>query len=382
MKLLLLLSLLGFTLVQEGASTHLETCSCNEIAELVNTTVQQATARLEYKLSLMINTAISNINISNINMTNDDAKFDALLNDLTSTMERLLKPIRTQLDYHLPPPVTVPVPRFNNSEYNPAKSCKTIYDDNPHAESGYYWIGTQGSPVNVYCNMNATSSGELTGGWMRVANIDMRNTSHQCPSALSLLTRTSAPRRLCDIRGDGCYNKSFTVHGVAYSHVYGRIIAYQNRVPIAFHFTSNPNARYNDIDKQYVFGVSLTHGQNPRRHIWTFAGASDETTNNPSFKCPCINTNISPPPSVPDYIGNDYFCDTAQNSRYQSIFVPLDPLWDGKGCGPTNACCSFNHPPWFVKDLSSHTTNDIEMRLCRGDSSGTTPIEIVELYVQ
>ena len=373
MKLLLLLSLLGFTLVQEGASTHLETCSCNEIAELVNTTVQQATARLEYKLSLMINTAISNIN-----MTNDDAKFDALHNDLTSTMERLLKPIRTQLDWHLPPPV--PVPRFNNSEYNPAKSCKTTYDDYPHAESGYYWIGAQRSPVNVYCNMNATFSGELTGGWMRVAYIDMRNISHQCPSGLRLSTRTSAPRRLCDVKGDGCYSTSFTVHGVAYSHVYGKIIAYQNSVPIAFHFTSRSDR--DDIDEPYVYGVSLTHGQSPRRHIWTFAGASDETTDNPAFKCPCINTNISPPPSVPDYIGSDYFCDTAESSRYRHIFLPLDPLWDGKGCGPTNACCSFNRPPWFAKDLSSHTTNDIEMRLCRPFNDGSTPIEIVELYVQ
>ena len=329
MKLLLLLSLLGFTLVQEGASTHLETCTCDEIAELVNTTVQQATARLEYKLSLMINAAISNINIKN---------------DWTSTLERLLKPIRTQLDYHLPPPVHVDLPRFNNSEYNPAKgSRKTIYDDNPHAESGYYWIGTQGSPVNVYCNMNATSSGGLTGGWMRVAYIDMRNTSHQCPSGLSLSTRTSAPKRLCDVPGYGCYNNSFTVHGVAYSHVYGRIIAYQNSVPIAFYRTFHSSSSHNnDIDEPYVYGVSLTHGQSPRRHIWTFVGASDETTNDPTFKCPCINTNISPPP-VPDFIGNDYFCDTSLNSHYRvsRTFVPLDPLWDGKGCGPTNACCSY-----------------------------------------
>ena len=370
MKLLLLLSLLGFTLVQEGASTHLETCTCNEIAALVNTTVQQATARLEYKLSLMINAAISNINITN---------------DWTSTLERLLKPIRTQLDYHLPPPVHVDLPRFNNSEYNPANSCKTIYDDYPHAESGYYWIGT-GSPVNVYCNMNATSSGELTGGWMRVAYIDMRNTSHQCPSGLSLSTRTSAPRRLCDVPSTGCVSNSFTVHGVAYSHVYGRIIAYQERVPLAFYYTSSSNR--DDVDEPYVFGVSLTHGQSPRRHIWTFVGASDESTTEPNLKCPCINTNISPPPSVPDFIGNDYFCDTGLSPYYgnypqwQVAFYNLDPLWDGKGCGPTNACCSFNHPPWFAKDLSSHTTNDIEMRLCRPDVQGRTPIEIVELYVQ
>ena len=62
---------------------------------------------------------------------------------------------------------------------------------------------------------------------------------------------------------------------------------------------------------------------------------------------------------------------------------PADPLWDGKGCGPTNTCCSFNNPPWFIKNLHSSTTDDVEMRLCKpyGDI-GSTPIELVELYVQ
>ena len=83
MKLFLLVSLLGFSLVQEGVCTHLETCNCNEIAELVNTTVQQAADSLEYKLSLMVNTAISNINV-----TSDDAKFDALKNDTISNPSR------------------------------------------------------------------------------------------------------------------------------------------------------------------------------------------------------------------------------------------------------------------------------------------------------
>ena len=107
----------------------------------------------------------------------------------------------------------------------------------------------------------------------------------------------------------------------------------------------------------------------------------------PTFKCPCINTNISPPTSVPDFIGSDYFCDTGLSSYYESYpqwqvaLHNLVPLWDGKGCGPTNACCSFNRPPWFAKDLSSHITNDLEMRLCRPFNDGSTPIEIVELYV-
>ena len=359
MKLFLLVSLLGFSLVQEGVCTHLETCNCNEIAELVNTTVQQAAASLEYKLSLMVNTAISNINI-----TSDDAKFDALKNDLTSAMERLLKPIKTQLEYHLPPP-----PPVNNSKQNPAKSCKTLYADYPHAASGYYWIGTRGSPIRVHCNM--------TGGWMRVAYIDMRDTSHQCPSGLTLFSRSSPPRRVCNVTGYGCVSTTFTVHGVEYSHVRGRIIGYQIDAPAAFYYHTYT------IDQTYIFGVSLTHGQNPRKHIWSFAGGRDEGSDNTyqRWRCPCINNNLSPP-SVASFIGNDYFCDTAYHSYNAQGLESSDPLWDGKGCGPTSTCCSFNRPPWFTKDFPSPTTDNIEMRLCRRDYAGTTPIELVELYIQ
>ena len=383
MKLILLVSLLGFSLVQEGVCTHLETCNCNEIAELVNTTVQQAAASLEYKLSLMVNSTVQqaaanlehklSLKISttttNINTTNDE-NFEVLKKDLTSVIKEFLIPIKTQLDYHLP---LLPI---NNTERNPAKSCKTLYHDYPHATSGYYWIGTRGSPVRVYCNMNATC-GNLTGGWMRVAYIDMRNTSHQCPSGLILFSRSSPPRRVCNIASGRYASTIFTVHGVEYSHVYGRIIAYQNRGPVGFH-----SHDVFGIDSTYVQGVSLTHGQSPRKHIWTFAGASDEISSSPTFKCPCINTNISPPPSVPDFVGNDYFCDTASSSHYSSIFYPSDPLWDGKGCGPTNTCCSFNNPPWFTKHLLSPTTDDVEMRLCAYYGNGNTPIELVELYVQ
>ena len=153
----------------------------------------------------------------------------------------------------------------------------------------------------------------------------------------------------------------------------------QNRVPVAFYHNSR------SIDEAYVDGVSLTHGQNPRKHIWTFAGAIDETTQYPSFKCACTNTAITSPHPVPSYVGNDYFCDTAVTVNYRNVRQVLytgDPLWDGQGCGPTNTCCSFNTPPWFTKELPSPTTDDVEMRLCKPNSDGSTPIEIVELYVQ
>ncbi len=354
MKLtVLFLSLLSLTSLHEAVSTHLQTCECHEVRELVNITVQEAVAGLEDRLSRLLN----------VNTTDSST----LETRLTTTMKQLIDPIKQQLDYHLPPPSPL------GTKDKPANSCKDLHKTNPKASSGYYWIKqSSGSPVRVYCSMSETC-GRETGGWMRVANIDMRNTSQPCLSGLSLI---SSPKRVCDIKSGGCVSNTFSVQGFQYNKVCGKIIAYQKITSIAFHYGSR------GIDRDYVYGVSLTHGQNPRKHIWTFAGASDETNQQYSFKCPCINTAISSS-YVPSFVGNDYFCDTALSGPYTSsnqVYTD-DPLWDGKGCGSTNRCCSFNTPPWFVKNLTS-TTDNIEMRMCRPDGSGTTPYERIELYVQ
>ena len=216
---------------------------------------------------------------------------------------------------------------------------------------------------------------------MRVANIDMTNTSQNCPSGLNLTS--SSPRRVCDITIFGCVSTDFDIHGVQYSHICGRVIGYQKSGTYAFLHHSR------GIDGNYVYGVSLTHGQSPRQHIWTFAGAVDESLRDSRKRCPCTNTNFNPPPSLPSYIGNDFFCDTGFRNTFTSSMLQVsDPLWDGEGCDPTSTCCYDPdrevNPPWFVKTLSSPTSDDIEMRLCSSASPGaiSTPIEIVELYVQ
>ena len=391
MKKMVLISLLALLFLQEAASTHLETCDCDEIRALVNASIEQAIARLENKFTQEIKLAIAKNNKTEtatytllekglLNMK--EQLFDIELN-LTSTMERLAKPIQVQLNYHLPPPP-------DGSENNPAESCKSVYDADPESPSGYYWIkaSSDSSAVRVYCKMDA-SCGNMTGGWMRVAHIDMTNSSHQCPSGLNLTTRSSAPRRVCDLTRTSyysCPSNKYSTHGVSYSHVYGRIKAYQNGYPRAFHYSS-----YHYIDQAYVFGVSLTHGQSPRKHIWTFAGAVDKTSSNPTYKCPCINRYISlSSVNIPSFIGNDYFCDASLSrtyTLYTKRFYPGDPLWDGQGCGSSNTCCSVanlctNSPPWFIKHLSSSTTDDVEMRMCKPSTDGSTPIEVVELYVQ
>ena len=261
---------------------------------------------------------------------------------------------------------------------HPATSCKDLYDTH-YASSGYYWIGEIGSPVRVYCNMSLTC-GDLTGGWMRVANIDMTNTSQNCPSGLDLIT---SPRRLCDTTVDGCASSDFNVHGAQYSHICGRIVSYQRRFPTAFYL------RQDTIEQIYVNGVSLTHGQSPRQHIWTFVAAGHESSYQPFYTCPCMN-NISPA-TVPNYIRSDYFCDSAlidfRSVINFDIIHTSDPLWDGEGCSSNNTCCYDPqrgvNPPWFVKTLSSPTSDNIEMRLCQIlNSYGGAPIEIVELYVK
>ena len=40
------------------------------------------------------------------------------------------------------------------------------------------------------------------------------------------------------------------------------------------HFIHGTHKMGLGIDRYYVDGISLTHGQSPRQHIWSFAGAA------------------------------------------------------------------------------------------------------------
>ena len=216
---------------------------------------------------------------------------------------------------------------------------------------------------------------------MRVASIDMTDTSSTCPFGLRTLT---SPRRLCAKNTDGpaCSSAVLPIQGIQYSQVCGKIIGYQDKSPDAFlRLISGQNT----IDSNYVDGISITHGQSPRNHIWTLVAARHEHNSDPVSTCPCTNTrNTPPPPSVPGFVGDDYFCDTGSANRIQHIFYGDDPLWDGAGCGQYSTCCSWNSPPWFRKQLTTPTRDDIEMRLCADENRVNEDInfETLELYVQ
>ena len=85
----------------------------------------------------------------------------------------------------------------------------------PGTPSGTYNIRkTNGSPVQVYCDMNRTScSCNTTGGWMRVANLDMTDPNQNCPAGFRLVNRTSAPLRTCGRPGPvGCVSTIFQTY--------------------------------------------------------------------------------------------------------------------------------------------------------------------------
>ena len=212
---------------------------------------------------------------------------------------------------------------------------------------------------------------------MRVAKLDMTNSSTQCPSGLR--QRTDPNLRTCIKNSDsgGCSSVTFSTSNT-FSRVCGKIKAYQ---------IGNLNAFYpptSNIDNHYVDGISLTHGR-PRQHIWTFAAATNAVSISPVHKCSCFDINIAssvtPPPA---FVGNDYFCDAGTTRYMNFILYSDDPLWDGAGCGSRSTCCTFNNPPWFYKQLSQPTSDDIEMRVCRNEAASDEDIaiEIIDIYIQ
>ena len=305
------------------------------------------------------NTA-SDFNISSITLA-----MELTMDKFYAKVERLVQPIIGKL-------ATLQQP--GKSPSHPASSCSKILDVDPNSPSGLYWLRAgNGSAIRVFCDMTRTCGG-VTGGWMKVAELDMTDTSNQCPHGLRQAIHDM--KRLCTRNSDsgGCSSVHYKINGIGYNEVCGKIIAYQYGTPDAIHGGS--------IEGTYIDGVSLTHG-NPKQHIWSFIAAVDEAATYTPSTCPCTNRN-QPGPHPPSFVGNDYFCDSGSTNRYQDGRFYNDPLWDGEGCGPLSDCCTFRNPPWFYKKLPSATGDNVEMRVCR-DQTATNEdvlIEKVDIYVR
>ena len=225
--------------------------------------------------------------------------------------------------------------------------------------------------------MSPSFNHSRASGWMKVAQLDMTDPQEHCPPGFRTIT---SPKRVCG-RSSGRVSTTFSVKGDHCNKVCSQVRGYQNYSIDAFYSYYSDHSH--TIDDVYVDGVSLTHGQSPRQHIWTFANALDETRSQ-HYVCPCTKTDSTFTRVVPPFIGSDYFCDTESRYSFANQWYTADPLWDGEGCGGSSTCCEFNNPPWFFKDVPQPTTDDIELRLCsdsdvRDEDVG---LELVEVYLQ
>ena len=262
-----------------------------------------------------------------------------------------------------------------NSEQNPATSCKEIHDCDPTSPSGYYWINTTTGPVQVYCLMETNNCGDITGGWMRAAYVNMTNAINTCPEGLTYTVISST--RMCTrshSNSMSCSSVTFPTQGVPYTKVCGRARGYQYYLTPAFY--NYWLGGHNTLESSYVSGLSLTYGT-PRSHIWTFAVAYSKDYNYDNTKCPCAPT---PSQGTPHFVGENYFCESGNAGPYERQWYLDDPLWDSQGCASGSTCCN-RGGPWFVSSLSQEVSDDIDMRMCSRNYIGAENIGVEQLEI-
>ncbi len=213
----------------------------------------------------------------------------------------------------------------------PAKSCRELYNTVPH-NSGYYWLtASNGSIIEVYCEMTE-SCGNVTGGLTRIATLNLNTRSQYCTG---------------DIRFDeeGCFKRSpmpgcsgFTFSPInlnlSYSHICGTVEGSYFGRPNGFAGSGRSSTT---IDNNYVDGISLTYG-NPshRTHIWTFSACTGDCT-----------------ATVPEFVGNHY-------STLPPYFRSRSVLM-------------------FQRNFLPILNEDIEIRLCQDENRETSPQEGIYL---
>ena len=215
---------------------------------------------------------------------------------------------------------------------------------------------------------NAVSLNCGSGEWRNVLYV---NASRSCPFDWSLHT---SPVRGCAGAGSSCRSAFSDDISIPYTKVCGRITGEALMSPDAF-FRRQSNQI--TIEGNYLDGVSVTHGlAGSRTHIWSFGtGHPAISALNFITRCPCGTDDRSQAPLPPAEVGNNYFCDRADE---------LDPIWTGESCSNNNSCCLFHNPPYFSVQLPAATTDKIELRICT-DSNPTDEVVLVrfaEIYVQ
>ena len=195
-------------------------CASQESDLVVLITASRLREEIKSQLDETLAQSLPDFTCNCDSQNNDNTTQVRVLPDLAITVEELkecVANIKSVTDLLLSHLSLLLSPGYTPS--HPATSCKEILQLAPQSPSGLYWIrGTDNAAKHMYCDMERSCKG-VAGGWMRVASIDMTDTSSTCPSGLRTLT---SPRRLCAMNTDspGCSSAVLPVQGVQYSRVW------------------------------------------------------------------------------------------------------------------------------------------------------------------
>ena len=205
-----------------------------------------------------------------------------------------------------------------------------------------------------------------------------------CPQPLQRLQANG--KWYCRENVYGCTPVYFNSYGHNYTEVCGMVEAYQYGALAAFH---SSKASSTPDSNDYVYGISITHGSSPRSHLWTYAvglHANPTSSGHPRNNCPCTRQGTTA--TLPNFIQNDYYCDSGNPSGdgYIDNHLYPDQLWDSSGasCASGSTCCDNPDQPWFKKKLGKTISDDVEMRWCQHDhvTGRAIATRSVELYIR
>ena len=260
-------------------------------------------------------------------------------------------------------------------------SCNDLLMADPSLPSGEYTLNVDDTLVTVYCEMGTTGVCGGEGGWTRIANVDVA-AGDDCPPGL--YSQTRGDMNLCDRYQDvsvcRCDATNFDTYGISYTKVCGRVRGFQYNGGGFIDGIYDNHRGVNDLNNCYTDGVSITRGS-PREHIWTFGNGHLETTTG-RYDCPC---NSGSSYGTPDYVGDNYYCESGAATDDRYTFYPDDPLWDGEDCNHReDTCCTNPNLPYFVRDLSASSTDIVQLRVCTSEnvSDEAVGIDQIELYIK
>uniref|UniRef100_A0A1X7ULT6 Uncharacterized protein n=1 Tax=Amphimedon queenslandica TaxID=400682 RepID=A0A1X7ULT6_AMPQE len=169
---------------------------------------------------------------------------------------------------------------------------------------------------STYCNMGTLCGSG--GGWTRLAYLDMSDATQNCPSGFRLYQ--SGGVRACGrpVTSSGsCVSVQFPSNGISYSQICGRVFGHSYETPDAVN-TEFATNNHNNINGDYVDGISITRGS-PRQHVWTLIATGVDTLfKGGIYNCPCTNGSTQVTQS---FVGSHYFCEGAGGNFN-------DVLWD------------------------------------------------------